>query len=100
GVRVTPPRVASFPSGDFVAFRQGGAEGQIMAGWMRPDGSAAAEASAIEGAPKSLGTPNVAALGQQALVMFPARADKSEPYRIFVATGAPGKLDTRARALA
>jgi hypothetical protein len=99
GVRVTPPRVVTFASGHFVAFRQGGAEGQIMAGWIRPDGSAAAEASAIEGAPKSLGTPNVAAFGQQALVMFSARADKSEPYRIFVATAAPGKLATPARAL-
>ena len=98
GVRVTPPRVVTFASGHFVAFRQGGAEGQIMAGWIRPDGSAAAQASAIEGAPKSLGTPNVAAFGQQALVMFSARADKSEPYRIFVATAAPGKLATpRAR---
>jgi hypothetical protein len=99
GARVTPPRAAAFASGHFVAFRQGGAEGQIMAGWVRPDGSASAEASAIEGAPKSLGTPNVAPFGDQALVMFSARGDKSEPYRIYVATAAPGKLAGPARAL-
>ena len=99
GVRVTPPRAATLASGYFVAFRQGGADGQIMAGWVRPDGSAAAEPSAVEGAPKSLGTPNVAVFGEQALVMFSGRADKSEPYRIYVAAAAPGKLAGPARAI-
>ncbi len=66
---------------------------------MRPDGSAAAEPSAIEGAPKSLGTPNVVVFGQQALVMFSARGDKSEPYRIYVASAGPGKVVGPARAL-
>ena len=99
GARVTPPRAAALAGAHFVAFRQGGAEGQIMAGWVRADGSAAAEPSPVEGAPKSLGTPNVAVFGEQALVMFSARADKSEPYRIYVASAAPGKLAGPAHAL-
>jgi hypothetical protein len=89
GVRVTPPRVVTLPGGHFVAFRQGGADGQIMTGWLKPDGTAAGELSAIEGAPKSLGTPNVALFGQRALVLFSARSDKSEPYRVYAASAAP-----------
>ncbi len=99
GVRVTPPRVVSNVNGHFVAFRQGGADGQIMTGWLRPDGAAAADATGVEGAPKSLGTPNVALLGQQALVLFSARADKSEPYRVYVAVAAPGQRPSPLKAL-
>ena len=99
GVRVTPPRVVSNASGHFVAFRQGGADGQIITGWLRPDGSPTGEAAGVDGAPKSLGTPNVALLGQQALVLFSARADKSEPYRVYVAVAAPGQRPSPVRAL-
>jgi hypothetical protein len=99
GVRVTPPRVVSSASGHFVAYRQGGADGQIMTGWLRPDGTAASDAASVDGAPKSLGTPNVALLGQQALVLFSARADKSEPYRVYVAVAAPGQRPSPLRAL-
>lgn len=99
GVRITPPRVASLPSGHFVAFRQGGAEGQIMTGWLRPDGSAAGEATALEGAPGTLGTPNAVVFGQNALVLFSARASKSEPYRVYAASAAPGHVAGRAQAL-
>ncbi len=99
GVRVTPPRVVSNQSGHFVAFRQGGADGQIMTGWLRPDGTAAGDAIAVDGAPKSLGTPNVALIGQQALVLFSARADKSEPYRVYVAVAVLGQKPSPLRAL-
>jgi hypothetical protein len=99
GVRVTPPRVATLASGHFVAFRQGGAEGQLMTGWLRPDGSSAGEVTAIEGLPKTLGTPNVAVLGQQAVVLFSARQEKTDPYRVFAATAAPGHVAGNARAL-
>jgi hypothetical protein len=99
GVRVTPPRVVSNQSGHFVAFRQGGADGEIVAGWLRPDGTAAGGAVALEGAPRSLGTPNVSLLGERALVLFSARADKSEKYRVYVAVAAPGKPPTPVRAL-
>jgi hypothetical protein len=96
---VTPPRAVSTNAGHFVAFRQGGAEGQIMTGWLRPDGSAAAELSAIEGAPKQIGTPNVSLLGERALVLFSGRADKSEPYRVYAAVAAPDQHPSPAHAL-
>lgn len=99
GVRVTPPRVVSTAEAHFVAFRQGGAEGQLMAGWLKADGSAAGDPYAIEGAPKSLGTPNVAPLGRGAVVLFAARGEKSEPYRIYAATAQPFEKPTTARVL-
>lgn len=99
GVRVTPPRVVSLPTAHFVAFRQGGAEGQLLAGWLKPDGSAAGEPTAIAGAPKSLGTPNVALLAHGAVVLFSARAEKTEPYRVYAASAQPFEKPAAARAL-
>jgi hypothetical protein len=99
GVRVTPPRVASTPKGYFAAFREGGAEGQIMTLWLGSNGSAAGPAAAVQGAPKSLGTPNVALLGEQGLVLFSARGDKAEPYRVYAAIALPGQAPGVARAL-
>lgn len=99
GARITPPRVVSFPIGHFVAFRQGGADGQIVSGWLRLDGSASGELTAVEGAPKSLGTPNVSSLGHAAVVLFSARADKSEPYRVYAAVAKPGERATAASVL-
>lgn len=99
GVRVTPPRVASTPKGYFAAFREGGAEGQILTLWLGSNGGAAGPAAAVQGAPKSLGTPNVAMLGEQGLVLFSARADKAEPYRVYAAIAAPGQAPGVVRAL-
>lgn len=99
GVRVTPPRAVATQSGYFVAFRQGGAEGQIITGCMRPDGTAAGDAVAVDGAPRSLGTPNVVLLGRRALVLFSARADKVDPYRVYVTFAAPGQKPTPLQAL-
>jgi hypothetical protein len=99
GVRVTPPRVASAKSGHFVAFRQGGAEGQLMSGWLRADGSALAEPSSLSGAPKTLGTPNVALTDKEAILLFAARQDKSEPYRVHAARAALGQAPGAPRAL-
>jgi hypothetical protein len=88
GMRVTPPRVVTLAKAHFVAFRQGGAEGQLMVGWLKPDGTAQAGPFVVEGAPKSLGTPTVAALESGAVVLFPARNEKAEPYRVYAATAA------------
>ena len=99
GVRVTPPRVASTPKGYFAAFRQGGAEGQILTLWLGSNGSPAGPAAAVEGAPKSLGTPNVALLGEQGLVLFSARSDKAEPYRVYASIAGPGLAPGVVRAL-
>jgi hypothetical protein len=97
--RVTPPRVASSEHGYFVAFRRGGAEGRIVTGWLNADGSASAPAAVVEGAPKSLGTPNVALVANRGIVLFSARADKTEPYRVFAARVEPGQSPEPARAL-
>jgi hypothetical protein len=99
GVRVTPPRSVAVAEGYFVAFRQGGAEGQLMTGWLKRDGSAQGELSAVSGAPKTLGTPNVAAAGRDAVALFPARGGKSEPYRIHLARAAFGQAPQPAQAL-
>jgi hypothetical protein len=94
GVRVTPPRVASSPKLHFVAFRQGGAEGQLMAGWLRQDGTALGEPTSLAGAPKTLGTPSVALTEKEAILLFAARQDKSEPYRVHAARAGLGKAPT------
>jgi hypothetical protein len=91
GVRVTPPRVASSDNLHFVAFRQGGAEGQLMAGWLQRDGAALGEPTSLVGAPKTLGSPNVALTEKEAILLFAARQDKSEPYRVHAARAAIGK---------
>jgi len=99
GVRVTAPRAAAAFGGYFVAFRQGGPDGRIVAGWLKADGTAAAPLAAIAGAPASLGTPTVAVLGAGAVVLFSARGDKSEPYRVFASTAAPYEPPSSARVL-
>lgn len=99
GLKVTPPRVVELEGGYFVAFRQGGAEGQLMTGWLKRDGSAQGELTAVSGAPKSLGTPNVALVGKSAVTLFAARDDKSTPYRVHAARAAFGERPSPARAL-
>ena len=99
GSKVTPPRAVSTSTGHFVAFRQGGTEGQIVTLWLGSDGVAAGPAASVEGAPRSLGTPNVALLGERAVVLFSARADKAEPYRVYAALAAPSQGPSAARAL-
>jgi hypothetical protein len=99
GSKVTPPRAVAISKGHFVAFRQGGAEGQIVTLWLGSNGVAAGPAGIVEGAPKSLGTPNVAITGEQALVLFSARGDKTEPYRVYAAVVAPGQNPGPVRAL-
>jgi hypothetical protein len=91
GVRVTPPRVASSGELHFVAFRQGGAEGQLMSGWLRQDGAALGEPTSLVGAPKTLGTPSVALTQKEAILLFAAREDKSKPYRVHAARAGIGR---------
>ena len=85
GVRITPPRVGSTGDRHFVAFRQGGAEGQLLVGWLRADGTPQGEPHVLAGTPKTLGTPHVTVTPEEAIVLFPARDDKSEPYRVHAA---------------
>jgi hypothetical protein len=102
GVRVTPPRAVAREGGYAVTFRQGGAEGQVMLGWLATDGSAKSEPFAVTGAPKTLGTPIVAAAipPDQALALFSARNDKSEPYLVYAARATFGSAPGPATALA
>lgn len=99
GVRVTQPRVAASSTGYFVTFRQGGAEGRIMSGWLAQDGTAASELTALPGLPGSVGTPTAASLGERALLLVSARTDKSEPYRVFAARVPAGGAPEPARVL-
>jgi hypothetical protein len=99
GARVTQPRVAALANGYFVTFRQGGAEGQIVSGWLRADGSAASELTALQGLPKSLGTPTAAPFGDRALLLVSARADKSDRFRVFAAPAVVSGVAGPVRAL-
>jgi hypothetical protein len=99
GVRVTPPRAASTKSGHFVAFRQGGAEGQLMSGWLRPDGTPLGAPASLGGAPKTLGTPNVVLTDKEAVMLFAARQDKNEPYRVHAARAELGRAPGPPRVL-
>ncbi|RYZ04329.1 MAG: hypothetical protein EOO73_23920 [Myxococcales bacterium] len=99
GSRVTQPRVVQLPGGYFVTFRQGGAEGQIVTGWVRADGTAASELTPLSGLPHNLGTPTTAVFAERALLLVSARADKTERYRIFAAPAAPGQAAGPARVL-
>lgn len=99
GVKVTAPRVVSIGEGHAVTFRQGGPEGELLLGWLRKDGTAASELSPVVGAPKSVGTPNIAALGEEVVALAAARADKTEPYRIYAARAKPGEKPRPAQVL-
>jgi hypothetical protein len=97
GTRVTAPRVASLGGAHFVTFRQGGAEGSVLTGWLKADGSVLGDLSAVQGAPQSLGTPTAATNGQRALALFSGRTDKTTPYDIYAAAAAPGSAAEAAR---
>jgi hypothetical protein len=99
GARVTPPRVAALPGGYFVALRRGGAEGQVVAGWLREDGSALTELGVVEGLPRLVGTPTVASLGDRAVLLVSARADKAAPYEVYAALAPFGHAPDAPRAL-
>jgi hypothetical protein len=99
GSKVTPPRVGSTPAGHLVAFRQGGANGQLLTLWLDRNGAATGPAAAVEGAPKTLGTPNVALLGERSVVLFSARGDKAEPYRVYASLVESGQQPGPARPL-
>jgi hypothetical protein len=99
GARVTQPRVAALAGAYFVTFRQGGAEGQIVSGWLRRDGTVASELSALSGLPSSVGTPTAALLGERVVLLVLARSDKADRYRIYAAPAAPGDAAGPARVL-
>jgi hypothetical protein len=82
-----------------VAFRQGGANGQLLTLWLDRNGVAAGPAAAVEGAPKTLGTPNVALLGERSVVLFSARGDKTEPYRVYASLVESGQHPGPVRSL-
>lgn len=99
GARLTQPRVAALSGAYFVTLRQGGAEGRIMAGWLKKDGSAASELTAVEGLPRSVGTPTTVPFGEGALLLVSARADKTERYQVYALPAVAGRAPGPARAL-
>jgi len=100
GLKVTPPRIAALADGYFVAFRQGGAEGQLSTGWMSPTGAALGPLSIIPDAPKSLGTPSVASGEREGILVFAGRTDKTNPFRIYAARARFGQQPSPAVQLA
>ena len=60
----------------------------MMTGWLGADGSALGAPSSLSGAPKTLGTPSVALTDKEALLLFAARQEKGEPYRVQAARAA------------
>jgi hypothetical protein len=89
--KTTDPRVASGPTGHLVTFRRGGLSGQVLVGFLAPDGSARGELQVIE-APgvKLVGTPDGAVSGSAWLVGFAGRGSPEEEWRVVLASG---KLD-------
>jgi hypothetical protein len=101
GEKTTDPHVASSPAGHLVTFRRGGLSGQVLYGFLAPDGSARGELHAIE-APdvRFSGTPDGALSGNSWLVAFAGRATPENDWHIVLASGKLGGGVATVRAFA
>jgi hypothetical protein len=91
GEKTTDPRVASSASGHLVTFRRGGLSGQVLYGFLGPDGSAKGELRALEVPNVRLsGTPDAALSGDTWLVAFAGRGTPEEEWQIVLASGKLG----------
>jgi hypothetical protein len=81
--KVTDPRIATSTAGHLVTFRRGGLSGQVLYGWLAPDGSPKGELStlAVAGVTMS-GTPDAAVNANRGLVAFAGRATADAPWRV------------------
>lgn len=97
GERMTEIRIATTPHGNHaVTFRRGGQSGQVLVGWLGPDGSRRSALAPVEGG-HFLGTPMVAANDKSVLVAFAARDSRQDHWGVRLATAPDGKLPTQAR---
>ncbi len=86
--KTTDPHVASSALGHLVTFRKGGLSGQVLYGFLGPDGSAKGELRAVEAPNVRLsGTPDAALSGDTWLIAFAGRASPEEEWHIVLASG-------------
>ena len=80
--------MASSASGHLVTFRRAGFRGQVLYGFLAPDGSAKGELRAVE-APnvRFSGTPDGALSGNSFLVAFAGRATPENEWHLVLASG-------------
>jgi hypothetical protein len=84
--KLTEPRSAVSAKGTLVTFRRGGLAGQVLYGWLSPDGTPNGKLVAIN-APgiKFSGTPDAAANRQAGLVAFAGRPSENADWRVQLA---------------
>lgn len=96
--RITEPRVAPVPDVGFaVTFRRGGQTGEVVIGWLAPDGTRKSDLAPIATSRKYLGTPVVGTNDRDVLVAFAARQSNNAYWGLQVATAGHGELPERAR---
>jgi hypothetical protein len=92
GEKLTDPRSATSPLGTLVTFRRGGLSGQVLHGWLGPDGAPKGKLGIVN-APgiKFSGTPDAAANRKGGIVAFAGRPSESADWRVQLASaGAEG----------
>jgi hypothetical protein len=84
--KLTEPRTATSAKGTLVTFRRGGLAGQVLYGWLSPDGTPNGKLVAVN-APgiKFSGTPDAAANREAGLVAFAGRPSESADWRVQLA---------------
>jgi hypothetical protein len=86
--KTTDPHVASSAAGHLVTFRRGGLSGQVLYGFLGPDGSARGELRVVDAPGVRLsGTPDAALAGSTFVVAFAGRATQEDEWRIVLASG-------------
>ncbi len=91
GEHMTEIRVATTPAGEHaVAFRRGGQSGQVLVGWLGPDGARKSALSPVSGG-RFLGTPMVAANKKSILVVFASRDDRQAEWGVRLAAAPNGE---------
>jgi len=97
GKQPTGLRAASIAGvGHAITFRLGSDRGQVMVGWLDPDGAGKSALRAIDISAAAVGTPFIAASGDSIAVAVAARADELSPWGIRIATADAGKLPVAA----
>jgi hypothetical protein len=81
--KVTDPRIASSAAGHLVTLRRGGLSGNVLYGWLAPDGSPKGKLSTLTVPGVTLsGTPDAAVNAKGGLVAFAGRATADAPWRV------------------
>jgi hypothetical protein len=86
--KTTDPHVASSAAGHLVTFRRGGLSGQVLYGFLGPDGSARGELRVVDAPGVRLsGTPDAALAGSTFVVAFAGRATQEDEWQVVLASG-------------